>query len=166
MNHILRRTKKQLKDECKLPARNEYIVPCMMTQAQINIYEAYLKDADQTLRINKNNIIHNSIQFGHDKDENHNTAFTIINNLRKICNHPFYFFNYNDSPESKFSSKKYRYKNLEKTSEYQMYKELSKDSFMSKSELQNYTFDHWEMSSKMKVLQNFLQTWNKENEDN
>lgn len=75
-----------------------------MTQAQINIYEAYLKDCDQVLRINKSNIIKNSINWGQEKDENHNTAFAIINNLRKICNHPFYFFNYHDNPDSKFSS--------------------------------------------------------------
>ena len=76
--------------------------------------------------------------FGHDKDDNaQNKAFTIINSLRKICNHPFYFFNYHDSPESKFSSYRYKFKNLEMTSEYQMYKELSKDTYMSKSEMQN-----------------------------
>ena len=31
--HILRRTKKQLKFECELPDRNEFIVFCNLTQA-------------------------------------------------------------------------------------------------------------------------------------
>lgn len=30
-NHILRRTRRQLNDDCKLPERNELIVPCRMT---------------------------------------------------------------------------------------------------------------------------------------
>lgn len=83
--HLLRRTKKMLKDKCKLPSRNEFIVPCTMTQAQINIYEQYLTLAKGTLdhlRSNKKST------FNEDSPQN-NLAFVVINNLRKICNHPF-----------------------------------------------------------------------------
>jgi len=44
--HILRRTKKQLRDQLKLPERNEYMVPCSMTDAQVRVYIAYLRDVN------------------------------------------------------------------------------------------------------------------------
>jgi SNF2 family DNA or RNA helicase len=52
--HILRRTKKQLKEECNLPERNEYIVPCKMTDEQFNLYEAYIKDIEKIMRSHGN----------------------------------------------------------------------------------------------------------------
>jgi DNA excision repair protein ERCC-6 len=41
-SHILRRTKKQLRKACGLPDRNEYIVFCNLTKAQLSLYEKYL----------------------------------------------------------------------------------------------------------------------------
>lgn len=43
------------------------------------------------------------------------------------------------------------------TSEYQLYKKLAKNEF------NDICLDNWEMSSKMKVLMNFLDTWHSEN---
>lgn len=42
LSHILRRTKKQLRFECNLPDRKEYIVFCPMTELQLNLYEVYV----------------------------------------------------------------------------------------------------------------------------
>ena len=47
-----------------------------------------------------------------------------------------------------------------------MYKKLARNSKLTKTELFELTFDHWEMSTKMKVLINFLSTWNTENISN
>lgn len=76
--HILRRTKKQLKFDCNLPERNEFIVFCNLTQAQLNLYEKYLTLSESFLQ----------------KTDNKNEALCILNNLRKICNHPYLFFAY------------------------------------------------------------------------
>ena len=95
MHHILRRTKKQLLKQCKLPERNEYIVPCTMTQAQLNVYESYLTDALKYIGTSK--------QIDHNK----NIAFIAINNLRKICNHPMLFFNYLSNSDSKINLAQY-----------------------------------------------------------
>lgn len=51
--HILRRTRRQLGDDCKLPQRNELIVPCRMTQAQLTVYEAYLDDVLKHIDVHK-----------------------------------------------------------------------------------------------------------------
>lgn len=82
--HILRRTKKQLKNECNLPDRNEFIVFCNLTSAQLHIYEKYLRGSKEFL----------------DNDFNKSEALAILNNLRKICNHPFMYFAYHEGPKT------------------------------------------------------------------
>ena len=83
-SHILRRTKKQLRFECNLPERNEYIVFCNLTQAQLNIYEKYLTQSRAYIN----------------SDFSKPEALGILTNLRKICNHPFMYFAFHDSPKA------------------------------------------------------------------
>jgi DNA excision repair protein ERCC-6 len=101
--HILRRTKKQVKIECDLPERNEYIVFCNLTQAQLTLYENYLRECREFL----------------DSDYNRPEALGILNNLRKICNHPFMYFAYHDS--DKGTGFKFRKLNVNPT--YHLYRE-------------------------------------------
>lgn len=152
MGHILRRTKKQLQNQCKLPARNEFIVPCIMTQAQINIYEAYLQDCETLFKLNSPKVNQALLSDGNSQ----NVAFTVINNLRKLCNHPFLFFKYHIDPDSLFNSGKHRYTNLENCDEYKLYLKNYKEA--------NLSVKYWEMSSKIKVLMNFLKDWHSQNQ--
>ena len=41
--HILRRTKQMLKEDCKLPDRNEFIVFCTPTRSQVKLYALFLE---------------------------------------------------------------------------------------------------------------------------
>jgi len=70
-----------LKVEFNLPDRNEFIVFCELTPEQLKLYENYLILARDYM-----------------KEEFHKPeAFGILNNMRKICNHPFLFFSYMES---------------------------------------------------------------------
>jgi SNF2 family DNA or RNA helicase len=88
---------------CKLPERNEYIVPCTMTQAQHSIYEAYLKDVQK--------IMGKRGAFSLSDKSTKNLFYTVISLLRKLCIHPVLFLN-------SFESKGDAYPNLERTEEY------------------------------------------------
>ena len=89
--HFLRRTKKMLKEQCKLPQRNEFIVPITMTQCQLNVYEQFLRIARTEFESIKNQV-EKSVSCN--ESFKNNLGFVIINNLRKICNHPFLFFDF------------------------------------------------------------------------
>ena len=74
----------------------------------MKIYEAYLDDVEQFI---KNKKIGNLFQ---DNKKNSCVAYIVINNLRKICNHPFLFFNYHLKTDAAFGQKSHNYPNLNK----------------------------------------------------
>lgn len=76
--HFMRRTKADLVDKIAIPARNEYIVRCNLTKTQLDVYTAYLRDALKLF----DGRHHDSLP----------VAYMVVQNLRKICNHPFIFF--------------------------------------------------------------------------
>ena len=84
LSHILRRTKKQLRFQCKLPERKEYIVFCPMTNSQMQIYEIYVTYCLKVF--NKWQVQDHTRKSG--------TLLEIISNLRKIVNHPYLFFQF------------------------------------------------------------------------
>lgn len=103
--HILRRTKKQLKDQCKLPERKEFIVTCKMTDYQLNLYSGYVKDCQTSL----SGLATRSDRYAK------NMFYSAISQLRKLCIHPILFYDGHINSEI---SIKYGYPNLETTREY------------------------------------------------
>lgn len=145
-SHILRRTKKQLKIECKLPDRNEYIVFCNLTLPQLKMYEKYLTMARDIMG----------------RDLNRPEALAVLNNLRKIANHPFMFFAFMDGPKKDSSSafKQDLFK-LKCQTEYDTYREAKKSILSDDSkEVEAITAaKHWQMSGKIQILIKFLKKW-------
>ncbi|CDW73791.1 dna repair protein rhp26 [Stylonychia lemnae] len=156
--HILRRTKKQLKLDCKLPDRNEYIVFCNLTNGQLNLYIKYLKGC-QTRRN----------RFGHGFEKGAGSDdLAVLNNLRKICNHPFMFFAFHEAEKADMRGYKFNQQQLLHIPEFVAYNN-------AKNKLQNYkdnkegirqmeceiASQHWQLSGKLRVLMNFLKDWYK-----
>ncbi len=74
--YMLRRMKKDIIEDLKLPQKTEQVLFCRLTSEQRRIYERYLSSDDVT-RI---------LQYG-SKDER-GRCFRAISILRKLCNHP------------------------------------------------------------------------------
>ncbi len=74
--YMLRRMKRDIIEDLKLPQKTEQILFCRLTSEQHRIYEKYLSSDDVT-RI---------LQYG-SKDER-GSCFRAISILRKLCNHP------------------------------------------------------------------------------
>lgn len=72
-----------------MPTRNEFIVRCHLTKTQLEIYKNYLEDTLKLLGPKK-----------HLTDKSLPMAYMIVQNLRKICNHPYIFFNYHANSET------------------------------------------------------------------
>jgi SNF2 family DNA or RNA helicase len=106
--HILRRTKKQLRHACSIPERNEFIVFCPLTEVQLDIYQRYLSLSRQYLNM----------------DFNRPEALGIINNLRKICNHPYMFFAFHDDPTKQATGLRYQKEKLRANEWYIEYSKL------------------------------------------
>lgn len=95
LNHVLRRTKKQLKLQCNLPERNEYIVFCPLTDLQYDLYEMYVeKVLEQSRKNNEMNFSYGSLANGNFSSTNQGNLLEVIAILRKIVNHPNLFFAY------------------------------------------------------------------------
>ena len=141
--HILRRTKKQVKIECDLPERNEYIVFCNLTQAQLTLYEKYLLECREFL----------------DSDYNRPEALGILNNLRKICNHPFMYFAYHLSDKATG----FKMRKIDANPTYQLYREtrlVAEKEFEDKRLIEaTAACRHWQLSGKLRVLVSFLYDW-------
>lgn len=84
LGHILRRTKKQLKFDCNLPERKEYIVACPMTDSQLELYTLYV---NHCLKMFSSNELR-----GNQDDKGNCKLLAVISGLRKIVNHPYLFY--------------------------------------------------------------------------
>lgn len=59
------------------------------------MYEAYLEDAGQYTNMGNKPSSSSSLC---PRGRQMNTAYIVINNLRKICNHPMLFLQYQENP--------------------------------------------------------------------
>ena len=71
--YLLRRNKKDLNDQIKLPGRTEQVLFCKLTPDQRALYKSYV-DSPEVKSICR--------------DRRDTKTFVAISNLRKICNHP------------------------------------------------------------------------------
>jgi hypothetical protein len=88
------------------------------------------------------------------KDFNRPEALAVLNNLRKICNHPYMFFSFMDSPKNEKAGFKADLLKLQCHTEYVHYQKLSKE-IKCKDEREKdgkIALREWEMSGKLKVL--------------
>ena len=82
------------------------------------------------------------------KDEKVPLAYLIVQNLRKICNHPHVFFRYHKSPDAALGAKEFYHKRLETLNSY---KEFGNQPFVKGC------LESFELSPKLRVLFNLLE---------
>jgi DNA excision repair protein ERCC-6 len=114
-----------------------------LTQAQLTLYEKYLTDCREFL----------------DSDYNRPEALGILNNLRKICNHPFMYFAYHDSDKATG----FKMRKIETSYTYSLYRETrlgAEKEFEDKRLIEaTAACRHWQLSGKLRVLVSFLEDW-------
>jgi SNF2 family DNA or RNA helicase len=76
----LLRTKEQLKKDCPLPDRKEFIVYSHLTDCQKALYYHFLTSAAESLK----------------SDFSKMESLGILSSLRKICYHPYLFYAFNN----------------------------------------------------------------------
>ena len=140
--HFMRRTKADLVDKIAIPARNEYIVRCNLTKTQLDVYTAYLTDALKLF----DGRHHDSLP----------VAYMVVQNLRKICNHPFIFFEHHLKSLT-IGERTHYHKEVSHCDVFKHYKWIKESSAKTFKEK---CLDHIELSTKLKVLFRFLQQWN------
>ena len=94
------------------------MVPCQMTDLQYRVYDAYLKDVECIMEKTRNDCYLDAFKIVKTVDTNSDSygnrvAYSVINNLRKICNHPFLFFQSILDPNSHLSVFSYEHNHLE-----------------------------------------------------
>ncbi len=167
----------QLKAECGLPSRNEFIVFCHLTESQVALYDLYIRSCIEQLK-----------QQSYEQDEvatNENNLLQVISSMRKIVNHPYLFFGFHCRKIEEKNQKNGRfgfecikrmrvdalpeYKEFMKKKQQQtslLHYKLSEDrckigNVLKETEAQ-LIFKDWQMSGKLMILVKFLDDWNSE----
>jgi SNF2 family DNA or RNA helicase len=91
-------------------------------------------------------------------------AFAILNNMRKICNHPFMFFSYMESEKgmsSKFNAELMKHRCSTEYTQYAIARDQAGMGDRKQKEAL-ISSQNWKMSGKIKVLMSFLKEWKEE----